>query len=328
LSTLLTCAFKNVDMLKRNSQGYFYIDVTIKGRRKRKQLGRDRATAMILASELLTRPVSTFYSNDEIVTTLEEYINNRPLRSSYKETLQYDLVRFVEWCQSNKLSLFELTEKDAVDYINESYAHLAPRTYNKVLNELRSWYNVLIRRRMAQENPFKHLENRPVTEEEYQVLDEAQQHALRTHPFIYRDFFTFLLETGMRENDAWNLKRADINLKKRTARYTITKSSTNKIRFAPLSTVAIKIINERYTDYIFPELSTDNQRRFCRHAFKVLVCDIDAILHWTRHTFANNMLNKGVPLEVLRDILGHSSITMTEKYAKRIKVERLHKYLE
>jgi len=39
-------------------------------------------------------------------------------------------------------------------------------------------------------------------------------------------------------------------------------------------------------------------------------------LHSLRHTFATNMLNAGLRLEVLQKLLGHLSIEITLRYAK------------
>ena len=41
-----------------------------------------------------------------------------------------------------------------------------------------------------------------------------------------------------------------------------------------------------------------------------------ATFHMARHTFAVDALNKGVPLEVVSRILGHSKISTTQVYAK------------
>ena len=41
-------------------------------------------------------------------------------------------------------------------------------------------------------------------------------------------------------------------------------------------------------------------------------------LHTFRHTYAHNMLDKGVPKEVLQTLLGHRSIKTTEIYANWI----------
>ena len=45
----------------------------------------------------------------------------------------------------------------------------------------------------------------------------------------------------------------------------------------------------------------------------------EATFHMARHTFAVDALNKGVPLEVVSRILGHSKISTTQIYAKVLK---------
>ncbi len=42
--------------------------------------------------------------------------------------------------------------------------------------------------------------------------------------------------------------------------------------------------------------------------------DSEFVIHCaTRHTFASRLLNKNVPLPVIRDLLGHSSVLITER---------------
>jgi site-specific recombinase XerD len=51
-------------------------------------------------------------------------------------------------------------------------------------------------------------------------------------------------------------------------------------------------------------------------------------LHCLRHTFATNLLNARMPIEVLRDLLGHSNLEQTQHYAKlvdRIREEEFFK---
>jgi integrase len=40
----------------------------------------------------------------------------------------------------------------------------------------------------------------------------------------------------------------------------------------------------------------------------------EASAHWLRHTFGTDAVEVGVPLEVVRDVLGHSSLTTTSIY--------------
>jgi len=41
----------------------------------------------------------------------------------------------------------------------------------------------------------------------------------------------------------------------------------------------------------------------------------DAVLYCTRHTYGSRMVMNGVPLSVLKKLMGHSDIKMTERYA-------------
>jgi site-specific recombinase XerD len=43
--------------------------------------------------------------------------------------------------------------------------------------------------------------------------------------------------------------------------------------------------------------------------------DKEFVIHSTRHTCASRMVNAGIDLYVVKEVLGHSSIQVTEKYA-------------
>jgi len=56
--------------------------------------------------------------------------------------------------------------------------------------------------------------------------------------------------------------------------------------------------------------------------------DKEYSLHSLRHTFATDMLNAGMRLEVLQQLLGHQQIEMTMRYARITDVTREHEYFK
>ena len=54
---------------------------------------------------------------------------------------------------------------------------------------------------------------------------------------------------------------------------------------------------------------------------------IDANFHDLRHSCASLLINLGTPLEVVRDILGHTTVKTTERYA-HIHIDRQQEALE
>jgi site-specific recombinase XerD len=48
--------------------------------------------------------------------------------------------------------------------------------------------------------------------------------------------------------------------------------------------------------------------------------------HCLRHTFATHLLNAGVSLEVLKELMGHHSISLTLRYTQLYDTTKKHQY--
>ena len=48
--------------------------------------------------------------------------------------------------------------------------------------------------------------------------------------------------------------------------------------------------------------------------------------HCLRHTFATHLLNAGVPLEVLKELMGHHSMQLTLRYAQLYDTTKKYQY--
>ena len=116
----------------------------------------------------------------------------------------------------------------------------------------------------------------------------------------------------------------------------MVKTKSGKSRAVPINDMLFEFFHARKnkSEYVFPNPKTgmpyvDLKRQFrnaCRRA------DIKGLrFHDLRHTFASRLVEKGVDIETVRDLLGHSSITITQRYThstderKRVAVELLSK---
>ena len=145
----------------------------------------------------------------------------------------------------------------------------------------------------------------------------------------FKDFYAFLLNTGVRATDAYKLSKKHIN----GSYLTLKMNKTGDYLNIPLSRQIIELIESKIDgDLIFPEVQSDRQRRNCirnvQRLFKPeFVRENYITLHTFRHTYAHNMLDKGTPKEILQSLLGHRSIKTTEIYANWVKTKELEKWV-
>jgi integrase len=110
----------------------------------------------------------------------------------------------------------------------------------------------------------------------------------------------------------------------------------NKVRLVlPLVGDAYTILARRCqervgTEYVFPEKRNGKQGGCYRRAFEEALkrADIqDASFHTLRHSAASYLIQAGIPLYVVSQILAHTSVTMTQKYT-HLATENLREALE
>ena len=66
--------------------------------------------------------------------------------------------------------------------------------------------------------------------------------------------------------------------------------------------------------------------RFFKYLEKAELSHKGYTLHCLRHTFASEMLNGGMSLQCLQELLGHSCIEMTRRYARLTDITRREQY--
>ncbi|MCG9899686.1 MAG: site-specific integrase [Hydrotalea sp.] len=140
-----------------------------------------------------------------------------------------------------------------------------------------------------------------------------------------RDIFIFSCYTGLAYIDVQKLTSENIVTGIDGGKWiNINRQKTDVKSSIPLLPVAEEIINKYEkqfnglkSDKLLPVLT--NQKMNCYLKEIAAICNINKELtfHIARHTFATTVtLTNGVPIESVSKMLGHSSIKMTQHYAK------------
>ena len=139
------------------------------------------------------------------------------------------------------------------------------------------------------------------------------------HPLVLT-----VLHSGLRRNEALTLQWDQVRLGN-NPRLTVTASyaKSGRVRYVPLNSAVVKVLKKwkaqgTGTGWVFPSPKTGGRmHQFRKSWLNLLVrADIqDFRFHDTRHSFASNLVAAGVDLYKVRDLLGHSTIQVTEKYA-------------
>jgi len=132
----------------------------------------------------------------------------------------------------------------------------------------------------------------------------------------YRDLCYFLVMTGARLGEALSLKWENIIWD--VGVVYLPDSKANRERVIVLAGSVLELLKRRREkikdDRVFPHSEREFRRAFKR-ALEKAGLPRTIRIHDLRHTFASWLAMKGVPLQQIKDLLGHSQITTTLRYS-------------
>ena len=339
--------------ITNNGQVKYYGNIQHNGKRVRKYLGFSKETAELALKQLeynllfneskkedvqyeLNPACISFLSSLEItgISTLHLKSINGKVRA---------LTAFCDKMSHSKIS--DITPEIANQFIrsrarqrvsNKYFSNfddyvpkLTPTTLNKDIETLKRLFNYFIDMQWTQSNPFRSIKRfKNLPKQRFHFTDEQIKRIMANAGKFY-DFYYLLLKTGIRATDAYKLKADNFDGKY----LNIQTNKTGDFLSIPLPEEVLAIIKHRMDNStLFPLLQSDRQRRSCVKNIQRLfepgfVRKNNINLHTFRHTYAHNMLNKGVPKEVLQTLLGHRSIKTTEIYANWVRKEELERWV-
>jgi len=166
------------------------------------------------------------------------------------------------------------------------------------------------------------------------VSPEEEKNLLQNASPYLQDLIRFALNTGLRIGEIFSIRWSSVDLKKGIL--TVFSSKTDRLREVPINAETRKVLEAwwlgKKNEAVFYNPETGKPFVDLKTGF-ALACRKAGISgvtwHTLRHTFASRLVNSGVDIVTVKELLGHSSISVTMRYAhtnidsKRAAVEKL-----
>ncbi|GAA3923988.1 tyrosine-type recombinase/integrase [Hymenobacter algoricola] len=228
---------------------------------------------------------------------------------------------------------------------------LDPRTVNRKIACLRSYYKFLLRTNVIGKNPMLRITSPKVTKKLPDFVPEDSLNGL-LNSFDFPDtlpgrrdqlILELLYGTGIRLSELIGIRHDDLSLSGRTVRVT---GKGNKQRLVPLNPTLLVVL-DRYIALKLAEFgSADNARaallvtdkleplyeklvyRTVKHYLgQITTATSQQHPHVLRHSFATHLLNKGADLNAIKELLGHANLAATQVYT-HLSIDKLKAVFE
>ena len=143
--------------------------------------------------------------------------------------------------------------------------------------------------------------------------------------YMYKTIFMMIYGSGLRISEATNIRIEDIDSKK--MRLFVRNGKGERERYTVLPKASLEMLRECYRRYRpnHPEgymflnregnpLKVEQLRVFFRRYRRKAGISEEFIVHSLRHSFATRLVEEGVPLVQVKELLGHSCIRSTMTY--------------
>lgn len=282
---------------------------------------------------------------NNLQSLIEDYLkfchSQKRLDEKTLKAYRIDLRQFYN--QASVTDISEITSQILEDYIARLHQQYKPKTVKRKIASLKAFFHYLEYKDIIDRNPFSKIQVRfrePVilpktiplhTIEAFLTAIYNQHRNAKTdyqRKNALRDAAVteLLFATGMRISELCALKNDDINLYDGTI---LIYGKGDKERRIQIGNESVINILQEYKD-TFHKVPLDNNDFFINQSGSVLsdqsvrrmivkysslaAIDMHITPHMFRHTFATSLLEADVDIRYIQEMLGHSSINITEIY--------------
>jgi len=221
---------------------------------------------------------------------------------------------------------------------------LTPRTVNRKISSLKSFFRFLLREKAIRTNPMTRIVAPKVPKRLPGFVQKDHMETLLDRAGFPEGFeglrdrtiLEMLYGTGMRRAELCGLRLSDLDRSGATVKVL---GKRNKERIVPLGPGLARLLNEYLreraahageagtaTDALFLEkgkaMKPEKAYALVRKYLRRMTAGQHAGPHVLRHTFATHMLDAGADINAIKELLGHASLAATQVYTHN-SVEKL-----
>lgn len=224
-----------------------------------------------------------------------------------------------------------IREKETIRGKTKIKAKAKPKTVNFFLGTVKAFFQQEYIKDHIKRNPMLHIKNLKIERRkpDFYSREELKSFFAEQMDDAYRFAFMGLLFTGMRFNELANLTWGDVDFEKRLLfvrpKENFNTKTFNSERAIPINGYLYQLMIKYYPNrlsekYVFtsPKGLQIRERRMletCKSVAKEAGITSNAYLHKFRHTYATVLIHEGVKIQNIKELLGHWSISETERYA-------------
>ena len=261
-----------------------------------------------------------------------------------------DLSKFVDFAISSGITDYSEISSDFVSAFKQHLIDigLSVSSSSRTLSALRSFFTALVEDGIMESNPAKAIHNDKPKTRDTNILTQKEIDLLlsqpdKTEPKGMRDraMLELLYATGLKVSELIDLNIDDVNFQISF----INVGSGSKERYIPLYKLALKSLSNYVTNgrkmlisspdekALFVNCSGERMTRqgvwkILKHYADMAGIKTDITPHTIRHSFAAHLLQNGADIHDIQEILGHSDIASTQRYAQFLKEKVKSSYIK